>query len=328
MGLSAQRELHIDTHLTDVAINYRPQNMIADQICPIVSVNKESNSYPIFSRFEAFAIEDTLRTRNTEAKKVTRSVGSANYQVRNFALGYDVSIEDLANMDDAFRGELDLGAAKYLVSKLGLGMEKRVLDLANLSGSVSTTFLPSSAWNAQNPNNQGDPFAQIMQMVEQVQGTVGQRPNSILFGWRAWNYARRNINLRNLINGVNNKGGPVTRQQVQSVLEMDRFIVSEALWHTANENAVNSGQLTNPIHDKVFVYYAPTAPSREDPSWMYAFRWQPSGYPAPMAVERHPYDSRKKMETIECGYFQDERVTGFDYAAVLAGVGSGQSGGI
>jgi hypothetical protein len=175
----------------------------------------------------------------------------------------------------------------------------------------------------------GDPFSQVMQMIEQVQSQVGQRPNSILVGWKAWNWMRRNYNMRNLINGVNNRGGTVTRDQVASLFEVDRFLVSEALWHTANENAVNSGQLTaNPIQDKLFVYYAPMAPSREDPSWMYSFRWTPSGYPAPFTVERHAYDTRKKVETIEAGYFQDERVTGSDYCAVLAGVGSAQSNGL
>lgn len=329
MGFSAQRELHIDTHLTDLAINYRPQNMIADQIAPIVPVNKESNSYPIFSRFENFAIEDTARARGTEAKKVTRSVSSANYLVRNYALGFDVPIEDLANMDDAFRGELDLGAAKYLVGKLALGMEKRVIDLANVSTNVSTTFVPASSWTAPVGANQGDPFSTVMQMIEQVQSQTGQRANSILMGWKTWNYMRRNYNMRNLINGVNNKGGPVSRQAVASIFEVDRFLVSEALWHTANENAVNSGQLVaNPIQDKLFVYFAPMAASREDPSWMYSFRWTPNGYPAPFTVERHAYDTRKKIETIEAGYFQDERVTGFDYAAMLAGVGSAQANGL
>lgn len=329
MAFSAQRELHIDTHLTDVAINYRPQTFIADQIAPIIPVNKESNSYPIFSRFENFAIEDTSRARGTEAKKITRSVSSANYLVRNYALGFDVPIEDLANMDDAFRGIMDLGAAKYLVGKLGLGMEKRVIDLANVSTNVATTFLVGSSWTAAAAANQGDPFSAVMQVIEFQQGQTGQRPNSILMGWKTWNYMRRNYNMRNLINGVNNKGGPVSRQAVQDIFEVDRFVISEALWHTANENAVNSGQLTaNPIQDKLFVYYAPMAASREDPSWMYSFRWTPSGYPAPMVVERHAYDTRKKIETIEAGYFQDERITGFDYAAALAGVGSGQSGGL
>jgi hypothetical protein len=329
MAFSVQRELHIDTHLTNLAINYRPQNFIADQIAPIVSVDKESNSYPIFSRFENFAIEDTTRSRGTEAKKVTRSVSSANYQARNYALGFDVTIEDLANMDQAFRGELDLGAAKYIVGKLGLDYERRVLTLASAAASVSTTFLVSSAWNAPVAANQGDPFAQVMQMIEQVQSQVGQRPNSLLVGWKAWNYMRRNVSMRNLINGTNNRGGPVTRDQVANVFEVDRFLVSEALWHTANENAVNSGQLTaNPIASSVIAYYAPMAASREDPSWMYSFRWAPNGYPAPLTVERHAYDTRKKVETIEAGYFQDEKVTGLDYAALLSNVALGQAGGL
>jgi hypothetical protein len=331
MAFSVQRELHIDTHLTNLAINYRPQNFIADQIAPIVPVDKESNSYPIFSRFENFAIEDTTRSRGTEAKKVTRSVSSANYLARNYALGFDVTVEDLANMDAAFRGELDLGAAKYLVGKLGLDMERRVLTLATNTAAVSSVFVPSSAWNvtgtAATPG--GDPFSQVMQMIEQVQGFTGQRPNSILIGWKAWNYMRRNYNMRNLINGVNNRGGTVTRDQVASIFEVDRFLVSEALWHTANENAVNSGQLTaNPMTDKLLVYYAPMAPSREDPSFMYSFRWTPNGYPAPFTVERHAYDTRKKVETIEAGYFQDERVTGSDYGALLVGVGSAQANGL
>jgi hypothetical protein len=331
MAFSAQRELHIDTHLTNMAINYRPQNFIADQIAPIIPVDKESNSYPIFSRFENFAVEDTARSRGTEAKKVTRSVSSANYKTQNFALGFDVTVEDLANMDQAFRGELDLGAAKYLLGKLGLDWEKRVLTLANAAASVSTTFVPSSAWNVTGTATApgGDPFSQIMQMIEQIQSQVGQRPNSILFGWKAWNYCRRNFNMRNLINGTNNRGGTVTRDQVASIFEVDRLLVSEALWHTANEAAINSGQLTaNPIQDKVVVYYAPLAPSREDPSWMYSFRWTPAGYPAPLTVERHAYDTRKKVETIEAGYFQTEVITGFDYAAVLAGVGSAQANGL
>jgi len=332
MGFSVQRELHIDQHLTNLAIAYRPQNFIADQIAPIVSVDKETNSYPIFSRFEHFSIEDTARARGTEAKKVTRSVSSANYQVRNHALGFDVTIEDLANMDSAFRGELDLGAAKYLVGKLGLGYEKRVLTLASLAASVSTTFVPSSAWNiagtAAAPG--GDPFSQVMQMIEQVQSQTGQRPNSLLLGWKAWAYMRRNFNMRNLINGVNNRGGTVARDAVASIFEVDRFLVSEALWHTQNENTTPSSMAltANPIADKVIAYYAPMAASREDPSWMYSFRWTPNGYPAPFTVERHAYDTRKKVETIEAGYFQDERVTGADYAAILSGVGSAQSNGL
>lgn len=329
---STGRDLHVDQNLTNIAINYRPQNMIADTIAPIVPVDKETNLYPVFNRFEFFSIEDTTRTRGTEAKKVTRSVGSASYQAKNYALGSDIVIEDVANMDDAYRVQLDAGAATYLTGKLMLDYERRVINLANTAGSVSTTFVPSSSWAIQG-NNAGDPISAVFQMIEQQQATTGQRPNSLLFGWRAWNYFRRNPNVRNFIRGLNNGGGIVTRELVAALFEVDKFVVSEALWTTANEAysqvaGVANLALTNPIADAVFTYYAPPNPSLNDPSWMYAFRWNNPALPAPMVVERHPYDSKKKVETIEVGYYQDERITGIDYACKLAGVGSAQANGL
>jgi hypothetical protein len=41
-----------------------------------------------------------------------------------------------------------------------------------------------------------------------------------------------------------------------------------------------------------------------------------------MQVERHPYDSRKKSEEIEVGYYQDEVITASTYAFLLDAVNS------
>lgn len=316
MALSTGRDLHIDQHLTNVAINFRPQAFIADMIAPIVPVEKQSNAYPVFSRFEAFAVEETSRSPGQEARKITRSVSSGQYYAKNYALGYDVPIEDVANMDAALRFELDSGATRYLVGKMGLDYEKRVLTLANQAASVSTTFVPNSAWTGAGVNG-GDCVSQIFQMLEQVQNVTGQRPNKILMGWKAWNYARRNYYLRNMLNGLNNGGGTITRQQFAALFEVDQLLVSEAMWHNANEAAVNSGVLSNVIDTSVLAYYAPSAPSRDDPSWMYSFRWQAPGLPTPMVVERHPYDTKKKVDTIEAGYYQDEKVVGADYCVKM-----------
>jgi len=61
MGLSTGRDLHVDNWLSKVAINYRPPGMIADLIAPIVNVAKETDKYPVFSRKEAFSLEDATR---------------------------------------------------------------------------------------------------------------------------------------------------------------------------------------------------------------------------------------------------------------------------
>lgn len=323
MGFSTGKDLHIDQNLTQLAIGYRPHSMIVDMIAPVVNVSKETDLYPVFSRSEALAVEATLRSRGAEAKKLTRSVSSNGYVVKNYALGHDIYLEDRVNIDAAYEAELYGGATQYLVDKLMLDWEYRVLRQVGSASNVSTGFLPSSAWNAK--SNAGDPIDQILQVIEQVNGTTGVRPNSILMGWKAWNWMRRNPNVRNLINGTNNGGGLVTRQAVQNVLEVERMLVTESFVNTANEAQAEA--LTSPFDDKVLVYYSPMAASREVPSFMYSFRWAAPGLPN-MTVERHPFDAKRKVETVEVGYYQDEKVTGKDYGALILGVGSAQSNGI
>lgn len=322
MGLSTGRDLHVDTFLSEVALNYRPTGMIADQIAPIVSVSKETNAYPIFSRAEAFAIEDTIRSRQAEARRVTRSVSSGTYACKNYALAYDVPIEDRANMDAALQIELEAGAVRYLEDKLMLDWDRRVMTTLTTTANVGTVFLTGSSWTAG-----GDPVSQIWRMMEQVQNTTALKPNSIIMGWRAWNLFRRNSNARNYINGVNNGGGAVTRTQAAAAFEVERFLVAGAFYNTANE-AQAASLTANALADACMVYYAPMAASRETPSFMYSFRWAAPELGTPMAVIRHPFDTRKRIEGIELQYYQDERVTGYDYAALLASVGSSQANGL
>jgi len=324
MGFSTGRDLHVDNFLTEIAINFRPEGFIADMIAPIVSVAKETNFYPVFNRGETFAIEDTTRSRGTEAKRVTRSVSTAAYAVKNYALAYDVFVEDRANMDAALQFELDAGAVRYLNTKLMLDWDKRVTSLIGSASNVSTGFLTGSSWVG--PTN-GDPVSVIWKAMEQVQSQTAQKPNSICFGWQAWNYFRRNSNARNFVLGLNNGGGAVTRQNAQDAFEVERLLVAGGFYNTANE-AQTATLTSNALKDSVLVYYAPLAPSRETPSFAYSFRWTDPNLGTPFAAIRHPYETRKKVDGIELQYYQDEKITGSEYGALILGVGSAQANGL
>lgn len=324
MGISTGRDLHIDQNLTNVAMNYRPTGMIADMIAPIVTVQKETDLYPVFNQAEAFAIESTARSRGTRAQRITRSVSSAGYTAKNYALAYDLPIEDRANMDAAYAFELEAGAARYLTDKLWLDWDRRVLSTVGSTTNVATGFLTGSAWNGA---TNGDPVSQIYRAIEQIQGSTAYRPNTILFGWQAYNLFRRNSNVRNFVLGSNNGGGVLSRSAVAGIFEVEKVLVAEAFYNSANEAKSISLASTFPA-DSVLVYYAPSAPSREVPSFMYSFRWANPALPAPFAVERHPYDSKAKIESIEAGYYQDEKVTGSALGALLVGVGSAQANGL
>lgn len=325
MGLSTGKDLHVDQFLSEIAMNYRPTGMIADMIAPIVNVGKETDIYPVFSRAEAFAVEDDLRSRGQPAKRITRSVSSASYLAKNFALAHPVYIEDRANMDAALQFELETGASRYLVDKLTLNWDRRVLSAVGSASNVSTGFLTGSSWTA--GSNPGDPISMVWKAMEQMQSVTAQKPNSLLFGWRAWNHFRRNPNARNFILGTNNGGGAVTRGAAQEAFEVDRLLVAGAFYNTANESQAEA-LASNPIHDAVLVYYAPLAPSRETPSFMYSFRWTNPMLGSPLAVVRHPFDSKTRIEELEAAYYQDERITGSAYGALLLGVGSAQANGL
>jgi hypothetical protein len=324
MGSATGRDLHVDTLLTQIAINYRPGGMIADQIAPIVSVAKETNSYPVFNRGEAFAIEKTNRSRGAEANRVTRSVSSAQYSVKNYALAYDLPIEDRANMDATFTFELETGAVRYLQDKLMLDWDRRIL-LAAVAG-VGTTFLTGSSWTASGANV-GDPVSTIWKAMEQVQRVTAQKPNSLIFGWQAYNFARRNSNFRNFVMGLNNGGNNVSRQGIQAAFEVDRLLVAEGFYNPGNEAQTATFSNYFPA-DAVMAYYAPMAPSLEAPSFMYSFRWTAPELGTPMGVTRHEFETRSKVEGIELAYYQDEKVTGGEYSAIITGVGSAQANGL
>lgn len=330
MGNSTGRDLHVDQHLTEIAFGYRPKGLIADMIAPIVTVGKESNTYVKYSQAEALAAHDTLRARGTAAKKITASVSSDRYVVKNYALAYGIPVEDRANMDPAYVRGLDLGATFRVLDGLAIDWEKRVCSQISSGSNVGSAFVPNSAWNAGNTGNTnaGDPIAAIYAAREQQNTiTAGYGPNSILFGWKAWNWFRRNYHARNFINGVNNGGSHITREQAQSALEFERLMVAGSFRSTNNE-AQAATYTNNFPADAVLLYYAPQRASTEEPSFMYSFRWQAPELPAPMVVERHPFDTKRKEDLIEAGYYQDEKITAATLGHLILGVGSAQSNGI
>ena len=330
MGMATGRDLHVDQHLTDIAFGYRPKGLIADMIAPIVIVGKESNTYIKYNQAEALQAPDTLRSRGTAAKKITASVSSDRYAVVNYALAYGIPVEDRANMDAAYVRNLDIGATFRVLDGLGMDWEKRVCSKISSASNVATGFVPNSAWNAGNTSNSnaGDPIGAIYAAREQQNTlTAGYEPNSILFGWKAWNWFRRNYHARNFINGVNNGGSHITREQARSALELERLNVAGSFRSTNNE-AQTAAFANNFPADAVLLYYAPLRASTEEPSFMYSFRWAAPELPAPLTVERHAYDTKRKEDLIEAGYYQDEKITASTLGHLILGVGSAQSNGI
>lgn len=308
--------VHIDMLLSNLAINYRPHNMIADMVAPIVPVGKQSNYYTIFSRADILRIEDTKRAPGTEANKVTQDVSCAVYYAENYALKDNVTIEDRANADPILASKLYGNKTQFITNKLFLDWEARIANQVTSGTNVGSYAAVSSAWS---DNTNSTPLADINAALDNVQDSTGVRPNRIVFGDLAWRHFRRNTAIRDLIMGTNNGGGYANVAQVRELLEVDNILVGGAYKNTGNEaQAETLGQVWA---DNVLVYYAPPSASMDEPSFMYSFRWNAPGLPN-MQVERHPFDSKTKSDEIEVGYYQDEVVTGAEYGFLVSATNS------
>jgi hypothetical protein len=307
-------DLHLSQLLTQMAMGYRPQGIIADQIFPVVRVAKQTDVFAVFSRQEMLTIESTVRAPGTEARKITRSVGTGTYTAKNYALKTELTLEDGINMDAGFQAQLVGGRAAYLLNKLMLDWDVRVSNLVNSTSNVGSSAAPTSSWSGA-----GAPLTNIWTAIDNVRYTTGYRPNKLTFGPRAWDSFSRDTTVRNLIFGTNNGGGYPSLEQVKNVFQIDMALLSGAFQSTSNEaqaEAISAAWI-----DNVLVTYVPAAPSIEDPSFGYTFRWSGAGLPE-LNIETHPWDDKIKAQEFECGFYQDEKITGSTYGFLVNNVNS------
>jgi len=316
MPQSTGRDLHLDVLLSQMAIGFAENAVIAGTIAPIVQVDKQSDAFSIFSRADAFRTEEDARSPGSEANKITRTISSDTYFAQNYALKYPITIEDRENADPVYRQNLWGDAAEYVTDKLMLSWEVRVAALTNATANVGSSAGVASEWDAAASS---DPIGDLNTALDNVQDLTAQRPNRLVFGGNAWRSLRRNEQILDRVHGTTAPQGFATRAQVANLMEVENIHVGEAYRNTANEAQAET--LNRVWTDNVLVCYTPDAPSRMRPSYMYSFRWSAGGLPN-MQAERHPFDPKTKTEEVEVGYYQDERITGSEYGFLLLSVNS------
>lgn len=316
MGASS-KDLHVNKVLTKMAMGYRPLGMIADTLFPIVKVDKQSDIYLEADRGQILRAKRTERSPGVEANLAEDDFGSATYFARNYALKRSVTIEDKANTDPGMIFSKVEGKAQRCLDDIFLGWEVRVATKVTDTANVGSYSAVSSGWGGA-----GDPLGDTQAAIDNVQYANGVPKSGIkvTFGPQAWDSFRRDDTVRNLIFGVDNGGGYPNTAQVANLLDVKSVKVGEAFQNTADKGQDEA--LETIWGDNVLAHYTPERPSIEVPSFGYTFRWWQAALPAPLTVERHPYDSRKKAEEVEVGLYQDEKITGASYGFLLTAVNS------
>ena len=121
------RDVHVNQALTNVAIGYHPQGLIAEQIFPIVPVVHETDKFYIWDRTDPFRRESTLRADGAESNEVEFKVTTDTYSAEEYALKVGVTDREVSNADSVL--QLKISKQKRLQDKLLVDMEARVAAL-------------------------------------------------------------------------------------------------------------------------------------------------------------------------------------------------------
>lgn len=305
------RALHVDVPLSIMVAQRRPYGFIADDLLPVTPVSKQSDIFYRFAhgqnqRYEAGL---TLRAPGTEARKVHMYVGSDTYYAANYALGTDWPVEDEVNADAILNWATN--NANLVMDRLMVDYEYRVAALANESTSVRTTTLVGCGWT----NPSAPILTQLFAVKEQYRQATGMTPNRLIIPEAMRQYVALNSELRNVLFG--DRGGVVEMPQLAGLLGIEKVLVpqTQVNTHGAVETKNGSWSLADIWGDQhIWMAHVKTLAGKETDTWLNAFRWTSPALGQPMAVERFPYDPKKKSYDLAVGYYQSEKVISQDLA--------------
>ena len=164
MGFSTGRELHVDAHLTNLALNFRPSGFIADMIAPIVNVDKADQHLPPCSRVSRHTPSKTRSARRVP-KRRRSLVRLAAMPTAARTTRWALTLPHRGRGEHGRRVSLRTRRrqVRYLLTKLGLDYEKRVISLAVVTASVGSVFVCNSGWQGAG-SGAGDAVSQIFQL--------------------------------------------------------------------------------------------------------------------------------------------------------------------
>ena len=194
MGYVNANNVHVDKHLTNLMLNYRPKGMIADMLFPVVPVTHQSDMILEYKQEDLFRIVETGRSPGAEANEAEFGVGSSSYFASNYAMKAKITLEERKNSDPLFLSNLERSRSGFLMDKLTLDWENRIANHVTSATNVGTSSNVSSSWT---DYVNSDPYSDINTMMDHIETATGYWPNAIAFGTDAFKSISRNEKIIN-----------------------------------------------------------------------------------------------------------------------------------
>lgn len=300
------RQVHIDTPLSNVLVAAfeTAGDFVASRLFPAVPVDKQSNKYYTLRKEAWLRQAASYRAPKAKANRIEFDISSDAYFADNYALAAEIPLEDLANADNAIR--LRESNTMFLSRQLLADLEIRVA--ANVATNVSTVVRQTGA-NAWSATSSADLVEQIGDGHLSIFNNTGLRANTLVLDYQSYMYAKRNKLLFSRFQYRASGPAQVSDAQLLEAFGVDNLWIARSQKNNANPNQTASiTSIWGPT--ALLCRVDPGALSMMTATYGLSFRWTSPELGVPMAVTTAVEDGAgtRKIEVLEGGYYQDEKV--------------------
>lgn len=274
--MPTRQQIHIDRALTNISVAYiqEASAFIADKVFPIIPVQKQSDTYFIYSKADFFRDEAEVRAKGTESAGGDYDVETADpYFCRKYSFHSDVTEDDRVNADDPLQPNID--ASIFVTQKL---LIKREVNWA-------TSFFKTGVWGteivgvAANPIAgqslffnlpAADPIKTITDAGIVMAEETGFKPNTLVLSPYVFNALKNHEDILDRVKYT--QKGIVTSDLLATLFEVDRVLVPWAVQNTAGKGKTADNAFIMGKH--ALLCHVAAKPSLRTPSAGYIFAWK------------------------------------------------------
>lgn len=269
-------DVHVNRPLTNISVAYMQDatNFIAGRVFPVVSVQKQSDTYFTYSKDDFFRDEAKERAPGTESAGGGFNVSTAPpYFCRVYSWHEDIADQTRANQDDPL--SLDQDATEVVTQKMLLKREKTWVSGFFKAGVWGTnkagvTGSPSGSQFKRWDEAGSTPIADIENERIRIGEMTGHRPNKLVLNPYVFMALRNHAEVLDRIKYT--QRGLVSAELLASLLEVDEVLVPFATENTAKEGAAGA---YNFVYGKgALLVHAAKSPGLRKPSGGYTFGWK------------------------------------------------------
>jgi hypothetical protein len=277
--------------LSQIAVDFKNRDYIADKILTPVSVPKMLGQYLVWDQGVTFKIPKTEMAQNGQANMLEVKATKTPFSLTTHA---QQAVIDELEIDQAPEAQIQAMKTSKLANVLLLQREIAVaaaLTTGASFGSQTDALAGDECWD----HADALPINQIMTAAD----LLPQRPNTLVLGRPAWSALRTNAQILDALRGVA-APGTATIEQVQRLFELDRILVGDAFKDTAGEGlAATKASIwgdnallcyvdpspPSPLMDQPTLGYLPTYGGGSVPT-MRTFSWVDQNYGTGSGVRR------------------------------------------